>query len=31
MQGYQTDGWDSYSVYSAQAPMHFLAHLSINF
>jgi iron complex outermembrane receptor protein len=30
MKGYQDDWWDSYSVYSAQAPAHFLVHLSIN-
>lgn len=31
MMGYQTSNWDSYSVYSVQAPIHFLAHLSIEF
>ena len=31
MMGYQTDGWDSYSVYSAQAPVNFMVHLSVGF
>lgn len=29
--GYQTDNYSSYSVYSVQAPLHFLAHLSLEF
>ena len=29
--GYQDANWNSYSVYSAQAPVHFMAHVSINF
>jgi iron complex outermembrane receptor protein len=28
---YQDDYWDSYSVYSAQAPVNFMAHLSVRF
>lgn len=28
---YQDDWGDSYSVYSAQAPVHFMAHLSVRF
>ena len=28
--GYQDDYWSSYSVYSAQAPIHFMARLSID-
>lgn len=31
MQGYQDADWNSYSVYSVQAPTHFLVHLSIEF
>ncbi len=29
MKGYQTEFGDSYAVYSAQAPIHFLVHLSV--
>jgi iron complex outermembrane receptor protein len=28
---YQDEWWDSYSVYSAQAPINFMAHVSLNF
>ena len=31
MKGYQDSWWSSYSVYSAQAPAHFLVHMSISF
>lgn len=31
MMGYQNADWDSYSVYSAQAPVNFMAHLSVDF
>lgn len=27
--GYQDDAWSSYSVYSAQAPIHFMAHVRV--
>lgn len=31
MMGYQDSSWNSYSVYSAQAPTHFMVHFSIDF
>ena len=31
VEAYQDSYYDSYSTYSCQAPIHFLAHLSLNF
>ena len=28
---YQDDDWNSYAVFSAQAPAHFILHLSLDF